>query len=101
MASLSAKSLDLFVAAYRDGLGPRAAARLSDDEIRDGALAVAARVDAEIARLQRTGALKSVNQSYRQYRLEASARGERVLRYADWMDRYKADLIRETAANLR
>lgn len=90
-----------FIAAYRQGLGPRAAARLTDDEIRRGALTVAARFDAEIARLHAAGGLKSVNRSYRQYRLDASARGERVMRYADWMERYKADLIREIAANLR
>ena len=87
--------------AYRDGLGERAAARLSDDEIRRDAMAVAARVDAELARLQACGGLKSVNASYRQYRLAASARGEPAIRYADWMDRYKADLIREIAENLR
>jgi len=62
---------------------------------------VAARVDDEIEHLQRAGALKSVNRSYRTYRLDASARGERILRFAEWMDRYKANLIREIAANLR
>jgi len=92
---------EIFIAAYREGLGPRAAARLSDDQLRSGAMAVAARVDAEIARLQRAGGLKSVNTSYRRYRLENPARGARVLCYADWMNRYKADLIREIAANLR
>lgn len=51
--------------------------------------------------MQRSGGLKSVNQSYRNYRLETSARGERVLPYAAWLDRYKADLVREIAANLR
>jgi hypothetical protein len=92
---------EIFIAAYRAGLGARAAARLSDDQLRSDAMAVAARVDAEIARLQRAGGLKSVNTSYRRYRLENSACGARVLRYADWMNRYKADLIREIAANLR
>jgi hypothetical protein len=60
-----------------------------------------ARLDAEIAIQMRAGALKSVNQSYRQYRLEASSRGERVLPYAKWMDGYKQKLMREIAANLR
>ena len=89
------------VEAYREGLGPRAAARLSDEQIRRAALTVIARVDGEIARLQRTGRLKSVNRSYRDYRLQAAARGERVLPYAAWMVRYKANLVREIAANLR
>lgn len=62
---------------------------------------VAARVDAEIERMQRAGELKSVNKSYRNYRLNASAQGERVLRYAEWIQRYKANLVREIAANLR
>jgi hypothetical protein len=60
-----------------------------------------ARLDAEIVRQKQAGSLKSVNQSYRQYRLEASGRGERVLPYAKWMDRYKEKLIREIAANMR
>lgn len=101
MASQSAKTPDLFVEAYRQGLGARAVARLSQAQLRADALAVAARVEAEIARLQAAGGLKSVNTSYRQYRLETTARGERALRYVDWMQRYKADLIREIAENLR
>jgi hypothetical protein len=89
------------VEAYRQGLGLRAAKRLSDDRIRSDAMMVAARVDAEIERMQRAGELKSVNKSYRNYRLNASAQGERVLRYAEWIQRYKANLVREIAANLR
>ena len=96
-----AKAQARFIAAYREGLGLRAAERLSATALQAGAMAVAARVDAEIARLHAAGGLKSVNKSYRQYRLNASAHGERVMRYADWMDRYKADLIKEIAANLR
>jgi hypothetical protein len=95
------KALELFINAYREGLGARAAARLSEDEIHAGALLVAARVDAEVARMQRAGELKALNKSYRDYRLTASARGEKILRYGDWMERYKARLIRDIAANLR
>jgi hypothetical protein len=97
---LSKSQRDL-VEAYRDGLGPRAAARLSEAELYADAMLVAARVDREIERMQRAGELKSVNTSYRDYRLGAAARGEKVLRYADWIDRYKANLIRDIAANLR
>ena len=89
------------VEAYRQGLGARAAARLSHDQICRDALIVAARVDGEIERQQGTGALKAVNSSYRDYRLAAAARGKQVLPYAAWMIRYKANLVREIAANLR
>jgi hypothetical protein len=90
-----------FIDAYREGLGPRAAAQASEAQLCSDALAVAARVSAEIEQMQRSGGLKSVNQSYRTYRLETSARGERVLPYAAWLDRYKAGLVREIATNLR
>jgi hypothetical protein len=97
---LSKTQRDL-VEAYRQGFGPRAAAALSQDELCHAALLAAAHVDAEIARMQRAGALKSVNKSYRTYRLEAASRGERVLPYGVWMARYKAGLVREVATNLR
>ncbi len=90
-----------FIDAYREGLGARAAAQSSEAQLCSDALAVADRVTAEIDQMQRSGGLKSVNQSYRNYRLETSARGERVLPYAAWLDRYKARLVREIATNLR
>jgi hypothetical protein len=73
----------------------------SDDGIAREAAAVIARLEQEITTQQRAGALKSVNRGYRDYRLAASARGEKVLRYTDWMARYKAKLVREVAQNLR
>ena len=84
----------------------RAANRLgvtlqTDADIIAEAKRAIARLDAEIVRQKQAGGLKSVNQSYRQYRLETSGRGERVLPYAKWMDRYKEKLIREIAANMR
>lgn len=84
----------------------RAAGRLavemrSDADVDAEAMRAVARLDQEIVRQMRAGALKSVNQSYRQYRLETSRRGERVLPYAKWMDAYKVKLMREIAANIR
>jgi hypothetical protein len=73
----------------------------SDNEIADEASAVIARLEDEIAAQQRRGELKSVNRAYRDYRLAASARSEKVMRYAQWMERYKAKLAREIAQNLR
>jgi hypothetical protein len=73
----------------------------SDDEIAAEALLVAARVDAEIEKLQQSGGLKSLNKSYRSYRLEANARGERIVRYREWMRRYRDNLVRQAARALR
>ncbi len=105
MPKQSSKAQRGFVEAYREGLiqglGARAAARLSEDEICAGAMQVAARVDRELERMQCAGELKAVNRSYRDYRVGAAARDEESLRYAEWIDRYKAALIREIAANLR
>jgi hypothetical protein len=72
----------------------------NDADLDQEATHAIARLEAEIATQMRAGALKSVNQSYRQYRLDASSRGERVLPYAKWMDGYKLKLMREIAANL-
>jgi len=64
-------------------------------------MAVIARVEEEIERLQRTGKLKSVNQSYKIYRTETTARGEIALPYSRWLNEYKANLVRQLAAALR
>jgi hypothetical protein len=73
----------------------------SDEEIRREAADVIARVDEEIENLQRAGQFKSVNKSYQTYRAESSARGEKVLPYARWLNEYKANLVRQLAAALR
>jgi hypothetical protein len=74
---------------------------LTEEDLIAQAAPVIARLDDEIEKQKRVGALKSVNQSYKQYRLEATQRGERVLPYAKWMMRYKARLMRDIAANMR
>lgn len=83
-----------------------AAARLhvvlySDEEITGQAIAAIARMEEELASLQRAGGLKSVNRSYRTYREESSARGENIVPYAQWFRKYKQNLIRQLAAALR
>jgi hypothetical protein len=73
----------------------------SDGEIAGEAELIAARIDAEMERLQQSGELKSVNKVYRIYRLETTARGERVVCYAEWMRKYKENLLRQAASALR
>jgi len=73
----------------------------SDDEILDEAMDVVGRVDAEMQKLQNSGGLKSINKAYRRYRLEASGRGERILRYDEWMRKYRENLVRKLASTLR
>jgi hypothetical protein len=73
----------------------------TDDDILDEAMNVVARVDAEMQKLQHSGGLKSINKAYRSYRLEASGRGERVLRYDEWMGKYRENLVRQLASTFR
>lgn len=73
----------------------------ADEETVSAAMAVIARVDEEMERLQRAGELKSVNRSYRTYRTETTARGETALPYARWLNEYNANLVRQLAAALR
>jgi len=73
----------------------------SDQELSDEVMGVIVRIDGEIEKLQRSGALKSVNKAYQTYRIETSGRGERVLRYQEWMGRYREDLVRRLASTLR
>lgn len=73
----------------------------SDEEIATAALAAAALVDAKLEELQRAGELKSVNRSYRNYRTEASARGEKVQPYAEWLGKYRENMVRQLASVLR
>jgi hypothetical protein len=73
----------------------------ADEAILAHATDAIARVDAELAQLRRAGDLRTVNKSYQTYRLEAVARGERVVPYAQWMLSYKENLVRQLAAALR
>jgi hypothetical protein len=73
----------------------------SDQEIADEAARVVARLEAEMQQQRHSGGLKAVNKAYRDYRLAASARGERVLRYDEWMSKYRQNLVRQLALALR
>jgi len=73
----------------------------SDAEIVAEAMSAAARLDDEMQRQMRAGELKAINRAYRDYRLAARANGEKCSPYAQWIERYKANLMREIAANLR
>jgi len=73
----------------------------SNEEIICEAMAAIARMEEELEFMQRAGALRSVNQSYRIYRQESSARGEKIGPYAQWFRAYKENLVRQIAAALR
>jgi hypothetical protein len=84
----------------------RAAKRLnvnlrSDRDIADEAAIVIDRVAAEFEQFRHTGGLRPVNTSYRDYRLAAAARGERVVPYAQWMRAYRENLVRKAASTLK
>jgi hypothetical protein len=73
----------------------------SDEEISADAQRIITRVEEEIETMRRTGQLKSVNRSYQTSRMEASARGGKAAPYADWFNKYKANLVRQLATALR
>jgi hypothetical protein len=84
----------------------RAAKRLNVDlrsyqDITGEAIVVIDRVAAEFDHLRNAGGLRPVNKSYRDYRLEAAARGERIVPYAQWMRTYQENLVRKAAVMLR
>lgn len=84
----------------------RAAKRLnvmlrSDQDITAEAAIVIARVTREFEQMRASGDLRAVNASYREYRLAAVARGERVVPYAQWLRTYQENLVRKAAATLK
>jgi len=100
-ADLDSHAVSFACTAVTEAARRQGVALFSDDDIAAHAAEVAARVDAELKKLKESGGLKSVNQAYKTYRLETSGRGERALRYDEWMRRYRADLVRQAAAALR
>lgn len=99
--AFDAGSLALVAAAVTRAAARHNVVLHSDQQIEEAAMAAVARIDCELKRLQQSGGLRSVNKSYRDYRLQTSARGDRVARYSDWMRQYRAELVRQLAANLR
>lgn len=88
-----------------DAIG-RAAKRLNamlrtDQDIASEAAIVIARVTREFEQMRASGDLREVNTSYRDCRLAAAARGERVAPYAQWLRTYQENLVRKAAATLK
>jgi hypothetical protein len=73
----------------------------SDTMVETDALMLIDRIEREIERLRSSGGMRPINKSYQCYRLEATARGERVVPYAQWMRQYTENLVREAAATLK
>jgi hypothetical protein len=73
----------------------------TDDDVAEEALRVVALIDANIDTLRLSGGFRPVTGGYSIHRSEAEERGERPMRYVDWMLKYRANLVRETAYALR
>ena len=73
----------------------------TEDEIAAEAAIVIGRVIREFEQMRASGDLREVNASYRDYRLGASARGERIVPYAQWMRVYQKNLVRQAAITLK
>jgi hypothetical protein len=78
-----------------------AVAIYSDEEIDCEAAGIIARMEQEWARLQGAGGLKDVNRAYRAARMQAASRGEKIAPYAQWINKYRENLLRQLAAALR
>ena len=105
-ASQRRKSASGALAADRRDAILRVAKRLnvalrSDRDIAEEAAVVIDRVADQFEQLRNTGGLRPVNKSYRDYRLDAAARGERVVPYAQWMRTYRENLVRKAAITLK
>lgn len=90
-----------YAAAVAAAAKRRNVALYADADILADAEAVIARVHAEFERFRGTGELKAINQSYRHLRLEALERGEKLPPYAQWLNKYRLNLVRQLAAALR
>jgi len=79
-----------------------AAARLNidleeTDQIRANAATAVAIVEEEIAKLQKNGGMKSLNQTYKAHRLALKATGKAAVPYGAWMHRQKVSMVRAIA----
>lgn len=63
--------------------------------------AIIVRVEREIENLRQAGEMKPINRAYSFHRVQASARGETMLPYAEWLNKYKQNLVRQLAEALR
>ena len=60
-----------------------------------------ASIDAEVEKARQNGELKALNEAYKKYRREAKARGEPAMRYDEWMLKFREDLVRKAAREVR
>lgn len=101
-ASAASHDLPAAIAAAVETAAQRLAiVAYSDQDIAREAEGIIARVEDEIEKLRQAGELKAINRAYRAHRMQASARGEKVLPYAEWLNKYKQNLVRQLAAALR
>jgi hypothetical protein len=73
----------------------------ADQDIAAEAAVVIGSIEREFEQMRASGDLRAVNKSYRDYRLEAAARNERIVPYAQWMRAYRESLVRKTATTLK
>jgi hypothetical protein len=72
----------------------------TEAEVAHNAYAAVEKIDMEFSKLQRTGGLKAINQTFRRNRLAAAAEGRRI-RYAAFIANEKLRMVRTMADCVR
>jgi hypothetical protein len=73
----------------------------SPDALRKAAEVQVAEVQARVAALNQSGALKDVNRAYRAYRLAQIEKCEKAMPYSAFLERRTATILRNVAATGR
>ncbi len=74
---------------------------VSEDRIREQAETVVRNVEEQFASLAARGELKSVNRSYREYRIAETAAGNKPIGYPTFVSNYKLEMVRTVAQHSR